>query len=142
MKVYKTKTNKISGSSYKETNKKARAIYNTIKSKSKRQPYIRSAYFDKEKIFIDLFWIHLWEKANFRDKIRRLRLFDCAIELIQESRYGPTSKKDIENKNIILHRFAGIVEDELFFVQIKESLKSGRKDFVSVFPVDGNGFNK
>jgi hypothetical protein len=136
MKVYKIKGLRISGTDYKEVNKKARAMYGTIKSKSKRNPYIRSVYFNKEKVFLDLFWQHLWEKANFRDKIRRLKLFPCAIELIQKSSYRPISKRSVENKNVMLHRFAGVVNDELFFVQIKEELKTKKKYFISVFPVD------
>lgn len=134
MKVYKTKVAKLSGTSYKEVNKKAQEIYKEIKKKTKRRPYVRSEYFNKEKIFIDLFWQHLWQK-NIYDKLRRLKYFPCAIELIQKTRFDPELRKDPENRKVLLYRFAGSTKDnEPFFVQIKEDLKTKKKCFISVFP--------
>lgn len=64
MKAYQTKTAKLSGTDFHEVHKKAFAIYQKIAKKTKRRPYIRSAYFKKEKIFLTLFWPHLHEKFN------------------------------------------------------------------------------
>lgn len=137
MKVYKTKSDKLGGTNFKEISAKAQKIYKQIKVKTKRRPYVRSAYFNKDKIFLELFWQHLYNKLNFRDKTRRLKYFPCAIELICNSRYEPASKENPNKKSEILHRFAGITRDkDLFFVQIKEERKSGQKWLISIFPVD------
>lgn len=93
MKVYRTKFKVLTGTNYKEISKKASNIYSQIKKKTKRRPYVRSAYFKKEKIFLGLFWSHLHEK-NYWDQIRRMKLFGCGIELIMKSRFEPTSKEN------------------------------------------------
>mgnify|MGYP001563858754 CR=1 FL=1 len=92
----------------------------------------------KEKVFLQLFWNHLHEKLNFRDKTRRIKLFPCALELIQFSRFDPESKENVNRRSELLHRFFGKTKDgKLFFVQIKEEKRSGEKWLVSVFDVDG-----
>lgn len=53
--VYKTKTKKLSGSSYGEVIKKARLVYHEIEKRSKRIAHLRSSFFKKEKIFITYF---------------------------------------------------------------------------------------
>ncbi|KKT71974.1 MAG: hypothetical protein UW66_C0017G0012, partial [Candidatus Moranbacteria bacterium GW2011_GWF1_44_4] len=68
MRVYQTKAKKLSGTDFQEVNRKAHEIYTQIKKKSKRRPYVRSAYFRKEKIFLELFWKHLYGKENWRDR--------------------------------------------------------------------------
>ncbi|MDD5725953.1 MAG: hypothetical protein PHC53_00875 [Patescibacteria group bacterium] len=138
MKVYKTKARKFSGSDFHEVNQKASSLYSTIKKRSKRRAYIRSAYFKKDKIFLDLFWSHLFEKQNWRDRVRRIKYFGCAIELINHSRFEPKSKENHNQPSEILHRFYGITaDDELFCAQIKEYKKNGQKFLISVFPTDG-----
>lgn len=135
MKAYKTKTNKYPGSEFHEVNKKAHRYYRKLKSKSRRRAYVRSAYFKKDKIFIDYFWSHAFEKKNWRDRMRRLKYLACAIELVRNSRFEPTSKENPNNRSEILHRFAGITaENDLFYVQIKEDKRSGQKFLISVFP--------
>lgn len=115
--------------------KKAELLFNEIKKKSKRKPYIRSAYFHRDKIFIDYFWEHLFHKKNLRDKQRRIALYAAAIELIQNTRFKPESKENPNDKAQILHRFYGATkEKETFAVQIKEDRKSRKKYFISVFP--------
>src|SRR3989344_7863501 len=94
MKVYKTKARQIPGSHFHIVHKRAFGLHNEIKKKSKRRTYIRSAYFDKEKIFLDLFWQHLFEKSNWRDRVRRMRYFGCAVELIENSRFSPNITKN------------------------------------------------
>ena len=135
MKVYKTRISKLSGSDYKEVNKKAFGLYNEIRRKTKRRPYVRSAYFNKSKIFIELFWLRIWQNQNFRDKIRRIKYFPCAIELIRKSKLDPSSKQNPNKPTEILHRFAGTTkENDLFYVQIKEDKKTGEKWLMSAFP--------
>ncbi|MFH1482006.1 MAG: hypothetical protein ABIE46_00630 [Patescibacteria group bacterium] len=135
MKVYKTKISKLSGSDYKEVSKKAFGLYTEIKKKTKRRPYVRSVYFNKSKIFIELFWLRIWENQNFRDKIRRIKYFPCAIELIQKCKFDPASKQNPNKSTEVLHRFAGTTkENDLFYVQIKEDKKTGEKWLMSVFP--------
>ena len=77
MNVYKTTKEKISGSSFAEINKTAKAIFKTVRARTKRTPYVRSKYFRKEKVFITLFWNHLYKKHE-KDRVRRLKFFDCA----------------------------------------------------------------
>jgi hypothetical protein len=137
MKAYKTKLKQLSGSSYKEVHKKAEDHFKKIQIKTKRRPYVRSAYFKKNKIFLGLFWSHLYNKTNLKDKIRRLKLFPCAVELIQKSTFEPTSKENPNKKSEILHRFGGITgNNELFYVQIKEDKRSGEKFLISTFPYE------
>jgi hypothetical protein len=134
MKIFQTRTSKIAGTTFKEIYKKAFYLYKDIKKKTKRKPYIRSIYFNKEKVFLDLFWSHLFEK-NYWDQTRRLKFFICAIDLIKNSRFEPASKENPNKPSEILHRFAGMsAENDLFFVQIKEEKRSGKKWFISVFP--------
>ncbi len=136
MKAYKTKASSIVGTGFKEVHKKALELYKQIKSQSKRRTYIKSAYFCKEKVFIDLFWQHLFEKKNWKDRIRRVRYFPSAIELIKKSRFEPTSKENPNRRSEILHRFAGTTKDnEVFFVQIKENKNTGQKFLISIFPL-------
>jgi len=133
--IYKTKTGKLTGSDFHEVNKKAYFVYEQIKRKSKRRPYVRSAYFNKDKIFIGLFWQHLFDKQNWRDRIRRIKYFPAAIELIRHSRFGPKSKENPNNNSEILHRFTGITSDnKLFYVQIKEDKQTSQKWLISVYP--------
>lgn len=134
MKYYRTKCKKLSGTNCREVYRKAFVIYKKLKSKSKRRPYVRSAYFRKDKVFLELFWKHLKEK-NWRDITRRLKYFSCAIELLKYSTFEPISKQNPNKSSEIFHRFAGItINNEIFFVQIKED-KNHRKWFISLFPI-------
>lgn len=134
MNAYKTKKKKISGSSYKEVNKIAERIFRIIKSRTKRTPYIKSKYFKGQKIFLNIFWRHLLDKRE-NDRLRRLKFFDCAMDLIRNTTYEPTSKENPNKRSEVLHRFAGITSNnEIFYVQIKEGKASGRKDLLSMFP--------
>jgi hypothetical protein len=133
MDYFQVKEEKLAGSSYSEVYKKAWQEYLKIKKKSKRRPYVRSSYFKKEKIFIDIFWSHLKEKHH-NDRKRRLNFYKCALEIIANSKVSPISKIKLNDDNEILHRFFGKTkEGDVFVVQIKENVKTGRKDFISVF---------
>ena len=131
---YLAKSKELKGTNYADVSKQARQVFKLIKARTKRRPYIRSAYFKKQKIFFDFFWQHLAQK-RFPDRVRRLRFFPCAIELIAKSRIHPDSMDNPANKSEILHRFSGrTTSNQLFYVQVKEEKRTGKKQFISVFP--------
>lgn len=132
---YPVKENILSGSNYDEIRKQVMNLFKTIKSRTKRKPYIRSSYFGKEKIFFDFFWPHLHDKHH-KERVKRLKFFVAAIELIKNSRNHPISFVNPNNKREILYRFAGITRDDhKFYVQIKENIRSKNKYFMSCFPI-------
>ena len=136
VKAYRTHINKLPGTNYSEVRRKAWLFYSYLRGNTKRRPYVRSAYFGKDKIFLGLFWHHLNDKLNFKDKTRRLKYLPCAIDLIKHSSFAPVSKENVYKKSEILHRFTGITRnDEVFFVQIKENKNSNEKYLISVFPL-------
>lgn len=101
---------------------------------TKRNPYVRSTYFKKDKVFINLFWQHLNQKPR-RDRKRRLKYYECAIDLLRNTPHEPETKPNPNGKNEIVHRFAGLTKDgDLFYVQVKEDKRSDNKYFMSVFP--------
>lgn len=142
MQIYKTRARKFHGSHFHVVHEQAFGLYTEIKKKSKRRTYIRSAYFVKDKVFLDLYWHHLFEKSNWRDRVRRMQYYGCAIELLQNSRFKPNSTKDPNKPNEMLYRFYGTsADDELFCVQIKENLKKKQMFLISVFPAEGPVFH-
>lgn len=137
MEIFQVKSERLSGTNFKEIYKIAFFHYQKIKKGTKRRPYVRSAYFNKEKIFLEFFWHHLHEKLNYRDKTRRVKYFSCAIELIQNSKLNPESKENVNRRSEIFHRFAGKTKNQdLFFVQIKEDKRTNQKWLVSIFPIN------
>ncbi len=136
LKIYQTKVKKLSGTSYDEVYPQAISIYKKICSKTKRRPHIRSKFFKKEKIFLDYFWDHLRTK-NPRDRSRRLKYYECALDLIKNSKIPPTSKINPNKSSEILHRFTGKTENnDPFYVQITEHIRKKNKHLTSVFPID------
>lgn len=137
MNIFESKYSLLSGKTHKDAIRLARGIYSTIKKRNRRrQPYVRSMYFNGDKVFIALFWDHLAQKKQ-EEQTRRIRLYECSLELIRNNRFSPTTITDRQNGNILLHRFTGKTkEGQLFNVQIKQSKKSGRKDFISCFPIN------
>jgi len=135
MNVYKSKYGKLPGSSYSEVMRAARREYRAIqKHTPRRQPYIRSKYFTKDKIFVNEFWNHLNQKVP-ADRLRRLKLLACAIDLARNNTFDSAVMQNPSKSQESLHRFAGQTKDgEIFYVQIKENKKTNRKDFMSVFP--------
>jgi hypothetical protein len=128
---YKTKSKKISGSSYREVLHGMLSIYDRIRKRTKRRPYVRSAYFKKEKIFFDYFREHLFQKSP-KERMKRMKFFAPSVELIKNSRIKPVFME--KSKGEKLYRFAGLTADgDAFFVQIKED-KRKRKYFMSCFP--------
>lgn len=134
MRVYQCKADLLTGTDFHEVWRKATFIYKKIKKKSKRQPYLRSIYFNKQKVFLGLFWDHLFEKS-WPDRLRRLRYFAAALELIENTRFDPSSLEDANNRSVVLHRFMGKTKTkESFSVQVKEHKSSGKKYLISIFP--------
>ena len=131
---YQAKSGKVAGTSLGEVKKNVLTFYyKEIKGATKRRPYIRSTYFNKEKIFFDYFWSHLFQKTP-KDRMARLKYFKASVELIKNSREKPSKKVNPNNKNEILYRFAGLTKSkELFYVQIKEDQKTNRKYLMSCF---------
>lgn len=135
MKAYPVKIQKLSGTDFHEVRNQALNIYKRFKNKTKRRTYIRSAYFNKSKVFIEIYWHHLYEQGNWHDRMRRLKYLPCAIELIQKSRFEPSSKENPNKSSEILHRFVGITKDhDIFYVQIKEDKHTSQKFLISIFP--------
>lgn len=134
MQIYKTKAVSISGTQYPEVNKKARNFYKEIVSKSKRKPYVRSAFFINKKVFLELFWIHLHQKS-LKEMTKRLKLLPAGIELIKYSKNQPVIKTFSENNKEIFYRFQGVTNlNKSFFVQIKENLRTKERWLMSIFP--------
>jgi|SRR5579859_447695 len=132
--AWKVKTPIIKGKSYKVVNKVARRIFHEIERRTKRKPYIRSEYFEKQKIFLTFFWDHLSSKTN-QDRLRRLKFFECGLELIQKTQYKPTVKLNPNNPKETFYRFLGVTNGNLFFdVQLKRD-KDGNLELISIFPV-------
>ena len=137
MGVYISKNRRLSGTNWRQVMDNAFDQYKIIKRKTKRRPYVRSAYFTKEKVFLELFWHHLHEKQSLKDKTRRLKYFPCAIELIEKNRQEPSVKMNPNRSGELLYRFLGITPDgDSFAVQIKEDIKSRQKWLISIFPLD------
>ncbi len=135
MEIYQCKTSELSGTDFSEVRKKATDFYNKVRKNNRRRPYIRSAYFRKQKIFLSVFWSHLFNDKNYWDQTRRMRYFTCAIELIRKSRQTPKTKENPNKAGELLHRFLGATQKgKQFIVQVKENKKTGRKDLISVFP--------
>ena len=131
---YQTKIRKLSGTSDEETKRQARITFRGLESKTKRKPYVRSAYFNKQKIFFDYFWSHLNQKSP-RERVKRLKFLKASIEVIKNSKNDPISQENPHKNSEILHRFAGLTKSkELFYVQNKEDKRSGKKYFMSCFP--------
>jgi len=134
--AYQTKSNKTPGTNLGEVYCSAWKIYHEIEKATRRQPYLRSAYLKKEKVFFSHFWKHL-EQKNPRARFKRLKYFAPSLEVIKNSRNEPTIKINPNNKNEILYRFSGLTKSkELFIVQIKENKRSKAKYFMSCFPVE------
>ncbi|MGH7237654.1 MAG: hypothetical protein ACREGF_03915, partial [Candidatus Saccharimonadales bacterium] len=132
MSAFKSKYGKLAGTTYDEAVRSARREYRTIQHLTKRQPYVRSKYFDGDKVFINIFFNHLVQKRK-GEQLQRAKLFLCAIDLLRNTTNSPQTIFKRANLNEILHRFEGFTKDgELFYVQVKQNKRTGRKDFMSV----------
>jgi len=134
MKVYQSKYSQLPGTDYSEVTKNARREYVKVQRMTKRQPYVRSSYFVKDKVFINIFWNHLAQKRKGEQMVRA-KLLLAAFDLLRNTTHEPDTIFSNDNLNLMLHRFSGITKDGVsFYVQVKHDKRSGRKDFMSVFP--------
>lgn len=134
LKPYRVKTKPLSGHNYPDIIPQARRIFRALQKQTHRRPYVRSAYFDKQKIFFDYFWQHMEEKV-IADRVRRLRYFPCALELLRNTRHDPITFIDPTQPNMLVHRFLGIAGNgSRFWVLVKENRKTNRKQLLSLFP--------
>lgn len=132
--LYQSQLGRLTGSNYYEIQQHALVLFHHIKHQTKRRPYIRSLYFNKQKVFFDYFWQHLAQKS-FKERKRRLQFFACAIDLMQHTNHAPVSFDNPMQLHEVLHRFSGRSKDQqIFYVQIKENKKTNQKYFMSVFP--------
>ncbi len=136
MRVYGSKYGQIPTTSHSSVMRAARYEYHKIQKKTPRKvPYISSKYFIKDKIFINNFWEHLNQKSP-KERVLRLKLYSCAIDLLRNSTIVPDTIFTDINKNINLHRFYGQTKSGSYFcVQVQESKRNNRKEFISVFPI-------
>jgi hypothetical protein len=135
MRTYKSKFGLLAGTTYREIVSSARREYHTLQKRNPRRiPNIRSAYFAKDKIFLNIFWEHIKQKHP-ADQERRLKLYAAAIDLIRNSKEAPDTILSKDALNTMMHRFYGTTKNgDPFIVQIKENKRTNRKDFMSVFP--------
>lgn len=123
----------LPGTSYEEVQAIARKEHNKVIALTKRQPYVRSAYFNKSKIFLSVFWEHTMQKGR-KTRTKRLKLYSAAIDLMRNSRHEPETIIEKNSLSVLLHRFYGITKDGIeYCVQVKQNKRSGRLDFMSVF---------
>ncbi|OHB21300.1 MAG: hypothetical protein A2666_03470 [Parcubacteria group bacterium RIFCSPHIGHO2_01_FULL_47_10b] len=134
MHYYQSKRSRLSGTNYREVRAHAKAIFSHIEKKTKRSPYIRSAYFDNQKVFFHFFWPHLMQKSH-KERVRRLRYFAAAVDLIRKTRNKPVVLHNPMKTRELFYRFGGQTkEKELFYVQIKTDARTHKKYLMSVFP--------
>ena len=134
MTPYRAKATSLPGTRYTEVAPLARALLRSIARRTKRRPYLRSAYFGKDKIFFTYFWKHLMQLPRYQ-RVRRLKYLPCAIELIRKSRQMPEVYLKRDRPREIFYRFSGQAPNgPEFAVQIKENLRTRRKELMSVFP--------
>ncbi len=134
MHAHAIKEKAYSGSDFEEVYPPARRLYNQIKAQTKRRPYVRASYFRKDKVFLELFWVHLNQKSR-KERTKRLKYYGCGIALLRLTRQDPTTRVNPNKPSEHMHRFAGItIDGELFYVQIKENCRTRRKDLMSIFP--------
>ncbi|MDR1797863.1 MAG: hypothetical protein LBR44_10630 [Clostridiales Family XIII bacterium] len=133
-KYYHSKYPLLAGSTIDEITPKARKLYNALdKQTGRRMTYIRSAYFNNDKIFLQLFWEHLHQKQH-SDRARRLKFYQCALDLIRNTRFDPDFKDKAVKGRVTYYRYYGKAKSgESFIVQIYKD-KRGNKYFLSCFP--------
>lgn len=134
VKIYRCRSALVLGHGAADVFRSSREIFKSIAKKTKRRPYVRSGYFQGEKVFLDYFWQHLNQK-NPRDRKRRLRYFECGIELIRYSKCAPICL-DNPKEHEKLYRFIGHVQNQYFIVQIKEDMKRNQRFLLSIFPYE------
>ena len=138
-KYYQSKYERLKGSNDKEVFYEARQEFNKYQKK-RRQPYIRSKYFDGQKVFLSMFWTHLNQKSPV-ERQRRIVFIRAAFDLIRNSHIDPVIEPQ-EKPSDIYYRFYGKTKSgENFAVQVMKDKKSNRY-FMSCFPTKKKFWNK
>lgn len=133
MNFYHSRFGLLPGTSLSEVYRHAKHLLQQHTHKTRRKPYIRSAYFTKRKVFTNIFWSHLQDKGP-RERYERLKYFAVAVDLIEHSRNKPSVLANPNKPAEVLHRFFGITKDkQSFVVQIKENKRSKRLYLMSCF---------
>lgn len=133
---FRSKYNRLWGTSYVEVRPQAAAVYKDLVKQTKRQPYVRSKYFNGDKVFVSNMWVHMLKK-NLNDRARRLVFLPAALDLIRNCRLKPDAILITMRGQTILYRFYGNTKDGYEFgVQVKKNVKTGRKDLMSIFPTN------
>ena len=136
--AYRTSFLPLAGHRFSGLVREFRSLLLAIEKKSNRQAYLRSAYFQKQKIFLTHYWSHLQQKPR-PERIRRMKYLPCGLDLVRHSRLQPFTVENVDAPNELLHRFAGVTKKGVrFYVQIKEFKRSGRKELLSVFITQKN----
>ena len=135
MQVYRSRLALLPGTSYAEIMAAARREYHLVQKRTPRRvPYVRSQYFKKDKVFLNTFWEHLKQKHP-SEQAKRLKFYSAALDLLRNTTFTGESVIERNNPDVFLHRFAGqTLDGQHFYVQVKDNRRSGRKDFMSVFP--------
>lgn len=135
MHITPIKSSPFSGTDFSEVRENAYSLYQEIKKGTRRRPYIRAPYFNRDKVFLAPFWTHIFQKKNWRDRARRLKYFGCAIELLESKYATPITRQHADQSEELLHRFYGQTRDgTVFCVQVKERIRNKEKILLSVFP--------
>jgi hypothetical protein len=134
IKYFKSKYDRMKGTSYGELIGKAHSIVNSYNNNPRRKENIRSKYFNGDKIFFEYFWQHHSYKP-MADRIRRIVFFTAAIDLLMNTRYSPNIEPSKKNKSEIWYTFYGETKSgEKFAVHLKKNQR-GNKYLMSVFPI-------
>ena len=130
-KYYQSRLPRIAGTDYYEILGKARAIYRDLDTQTgRRNTFVRSAYFDKQKIFLETYWNHFGDK-HLGQRKQRIPYYAATIDLLKNTTVEPVTYLRGKDK---YYRFSGITKDNYeFIVQIKEN-KKGEKYHMSSFP--------
>lgn len=114
-----------------------RCVYLIGLSVRLRGGHISVRHISKNKRYFLIISGNIYSKKSPKERIRRLKYFAAALDVIRKSKNHPISEENRHKKGEMLHRFVGLTKErELFYVQIKEEKRSSRKYFMSCFPID------
>jgi hypothetical protein len=134
MRYFKIKTRPITGTNLKEVTKKSMSIFHDIEKQTRRRPSVKCQVLGGNKVFIGEYLAHQNQKMRL-DKLRRLKFFPCAIDLIENTTEKPTEKTLRSGET--LYRLYGIAGNgQRFVVQISKNPKTDNRRLMSSFPKD------
>jgi hypothetical protein len=126
----------LRGANDKEVFYEARQVFRKYDNK-RRLPYVRSKYFNGQKVFLNMFYRHLNEKSAAEHR-RRIIFVRCAIDLIKNSMVPPVppgKNATFDGRKDEHFRFQGMTKSGVkFAVQIACNKKNNHY-FMSCFPI-------